>query len=288
MSEGERRRLLSRRTIKVAVPTMAALGVGGAFAVASIPATDGTVNGCYVTSGILKGALRVVDAPTDCTRFETAIKWNQKGQDGLPGAPGAPGAPGDPGAKGDKGDTGPQGPAGAPGSAAELIIGGTALQGGRAEAFLKLDNIDGESTDSKHKGELEISSFGFGVKQSGTTVVGGGAGAGKASFSSFHFTKLYDKSSAILFKACATGQHIKDATITVRRAGASQQDFLTYKLSDVVVSDYNQGGTKEPALFEDISLSYSKIEVSYQPQNPDGSLGTPITAGYDVVSNKGF
>src|SRR4030081_3043957 len=120
MSEGERRRLLSRRTIKVAVPTMAALGVGGAFAVASIPATDGTVNGCYVTSGILKGALRVVDAPTDCTRFETAIKWNQKGQDGLPGAPGAPGAAGAPGAPGDpgpKGDIGPQGPAGAPGSA---------------------------------------------------------------------------------------------------------------------------------------------------------------------------
>src|SRR3954451_11613767 len=188
MSERERRRLsVSRRTVTIAVPTIAALGAGGAFAVASIPAGDGTINGCYATNG-LKGALRVVDSPSDCTRFETAISWNQKGQQGVPGIQGEPGQ------KGDKGDTGP---AGANGNEA-ILIGGEALNSGRAVAFLDIDGIKGESTDSKHADQIDIKSFSFGVKNAGALGSGGGGGSSRASFSTFHFNKLYDLSSPAL------------------------------------------------------------------------------------------
>ena len=45
--------------------------------------------------------------------------------------------------------------------------------------FLKIDGVDGESTDDKHKGEIDILSWSWGVQQSGTMAHGGGGGEGK-------------------------------------------------------------------------------------------------------------
>ena len=104
----EDRRAMVRRGAKIAVPTVAALGAGGAVAIAAT--SSDTIHGCYSKS---KGNLRVAD---HCKRTETAISWNKQGPRGLTGAQGIPGAKGDPGpqgAPGAKGDPGPQGVPGA-------------------------------------------------------------------------------------------------------------------------------------------------------------------------------
>lgn len=272
MSDKERR-LPSGRTAKIALPTVAALGVGGAFAAAAIPGPDGTITGCYKADGGQAGNLRVIDDGQACAKGETQIKWNQQGVQGEPGKTGAQGPPG------------PQGPAGASDA---LLIGGEALQGGRAQAFLKIDGIKGDSLDKQHKDEIDIQSFSFGVTNSGSIGSGsGGAGAGKATFSSFHFNKLYDKASPALFKGVATGEHFKTAEFAFRRKGGdSSTDFLTIKLSDVLITGYQQGGTKEPPLLEGAELDAAKIEIEYTPQNTDGSLGDSVRASYDLKANK--
>jgi type VI secretion system secreted protein Hcp len=275
MSDKERR--LTSRTAKIALPTVAVLGAGGAFAAAAIPGADGTITGCYTSAGGAQGNLRVIDEGDTCSKAETQIKWNQKGQ------------PGDRGPEGPQGPAGPQGqqgPAGANGTEA-LLIGGEALNTGRARGFVAIDGIKGESTDSKLGDAIDIKSFSFGVTNS-ATVVGGGGGlsSGRASFSSFKFNKLYDRSSPALFADAASGKHIDDATFSFRRTGGTQQEFLTVKLSDVLVTGYQQGGTKEPPLLEEVALDAAKIEITYRPQNADGSLGTAVTASYDRASNK--
>jgi type VI secretion system secreted protein Hcp len=271
-------RLLPRsRAAKIALPTVAALGAGGALAAAAIPGVDGTITGCYTTGGGQQGSLRVIDDGQACAKNETQIKWNQKGVQGDRG-PEGPAGP--------QGQTGPQGPAGANGSEA-LLVGGEALNAGRARGFVEIDGIKGESTDSKLADAIDIKSFSFGVTNS-ATVSGstGGLGAGRASFSSFKFNKLYDRSSPALFADAASGKHIEDATFSFRRTGAEQQEFLTVKLTDVIVSGYQQGGTKEPPLLEEVSLDAAKISISYRPQNADGSLGTAVTASFDRASSK--
>jgi type VI secretion system secreted protein Hcp len=277
MSDKERR--LSSRTAKIALPTAAVLGAGGAFAAAAIPGGDGTITGCYTSAGGQQGTLRVVDEGQACGKNETQIKWNQKGVKGDPG-PEGPVGPGGP-----TGPTGPQGPAGANGTEA-ILIGGQALSSGRAEGFLTIDGIKGESTDSKHAGAIDIMSFSFGVTNSGSTSIGGGSGAGRASFSSFKFNKLYDATSPALFEGTATGEHFKSATFAFRRSGADQAEFLKIKLSDVLVTGYQQGGTKEPPLLEGVELDASKIDIEYKPQRADGSLGSSIRSSYDLKANK--
>jgi type VI secretion system secreted protein Hcp len=267
------RRGLARRGAKVGIPTVAALGAGSAIAVAAIPGDDGTIDGCYSQAN---GSLRVVENADECRKSETAIKWNQRGPAGPQGIPGPAGP---------KGDAGPAGPAGPPGNAA-ILVGGEALNAGTADAFLKLDGVPGESADAKHKGEIDLESFSFGVKQTGTIAGGGGGGAGKAEFSSFRFEKLYDAASPKLFLGAASGEHFKSAVVTFRKRGAEQQEFLTYKFDDVLVEHYDQGGTTEPPLLEDVGLTFRKVEITYRPQKADGSLGDPITASWDIASNK--
>ena len=157
-----------------------------------------------------------------------------------------------------------------------------------ADMFLKLDGIDGESTDDSHVKWIEVESFSWGVTQSGTLAFGGGGGAGKAQFQDFHFVTNTSKASPLLFKSCATGEHIKEATLTVRKSGGDRpQDYLHIKMNDVLISSYQTGGSQGGGTPTDqASLNFAKIEFSYQPQKPDGSLDSAVLAKWDLKLNK--
>ncbi len=154
------------------------------------------------------------------------------------------------------------------------------------DMFLKLDGIKGESTDSKHKDEINIHSFTFGVHQTGASAAGGGSGAGKAQFDDIQISKAADLASPNLMLACATGQHIKEAKITVRKAGGQQEEFYIITLNDLIVSSMQNTGTGSDNPTEMLTMNYSKVKFDYKPQKPDGTLGGVSTAGYDIKANK--
>ena len=189
------------------------------------------------------------------------------------------------------------------------------------DAFLKLDGIKGESQDAKHKNEIDINSFRFGLKQAGVQGTGGGGGAGKVQVRDMQLVKSVDAASPLLLVACANGTHIKEATLTVRKAGGQQLEYLKIKLTDVLISGFEpygagevrslttmvtsapgNSGTTAPGLaslqtsvlspgdplpLENLSLNFAKIEFSYQQQGPDGGAqGGPIIGGWDVKQNK--
>jgi len=156
-----------------------------------------------------------------------------------------------------------------------------------ADYFLKIEGIEGESHDSKHKGEIDLTSWSWGEMNSGSHSGGGGGGAGKVVMQDFHFTMLVNKSTPKLILACANGEHIKKATLTCRKAGKEQQEFLKYTFCDLLISSYQTGGsTGSPMANESISFNYAKMEVEYKEQKPDGTLAGPVKAGYDLKANK--
>jgi type VI secretion system secreted protein Hcp len=154
--------------------------------------------------------------------------------------------------------------------------------------FLKIDGIEGESHDDKHKGDIDLESWSWGETQAGTSHTGGGGGAGKVSMQDFHFVMKVNKSSPKLMLACANGEHIKSATLVCRKAGKEQQEFLKIKFSDLLISSFQTGGTAHADVIptDQISLNFTKIEYEYKEQKADGSLGGPVKAGYDVKINK--
>ncbi len=153
--------------------------------------------------------------------------------------------------------------------------------------FLKIDGIEGESPDSKHKGEIELESWSWGETQATPPSGGGGGGAGKVQMQDFHFATRVSKASPKLFLACAAGQHLKSARLTARKAGERPLEFLRYTLSDVLVTSYQTGGTAAEVMpMDQVSLSFSKAEVAYTEQKPDGSPGATLSAGWDVKANQ--
>ena len=155
--------------------------------------------------------------------------------------------------------------------------------------FLKLDGIKGESADAKHKDEIDVESFSWGLTQAVAHGTGGGQGAGKASFQDFHFVMRFNLASPSLMKSCATGQHIKLGTLSCRKAGKDQQEFLTIKMTDVLVSSYQTGGSEGSDVpFDQVSLNFAKIEVEYKQQSKDGTLEPGAKFGFDIKSNKGL
>ena len=150
--------------------------------------------------------------------------------------------------------------------------------------FLKIDGIPGESLDSKHKGEIELESFSWGETNAGPPS--SGRGAGKVQIEDLHIVMRMNKASPVLLKACATGQHLKEATLTARKAGKGQLEFLVIKMNDLLVSAYQTTGHADTVPIDQVAFDFGKIEVSYRPQKADGSADVPVKAGWDAKAGK--
>ena len=156
--------------------------------------------------------------------------------------------------------------------------------------FLKIDGIAGESTDAAHKGEIDVESWSWGVSRSSgpSGGSGGGGGSGKATFDDFHFVSRISAASPALLSACATGTHVKQATLSGARGAGKNKgvDFLKYQLSDVTVTNVQQFDDESQVPSEQFSLNFSKVEVTYRPQTASGKVGSPATFAFDVKANK--
>jgi type VI secretion system secreted protein Hcp len=148
------------------------------------------------------------------------------------------------------------------------------------DMFLKLHGIEGESQDAKHRGEIELVSWNWGLQQS--SALGGptGRGSGKALLQDLTFKHRVDKASPKLIAACASGARIQAATLVLRKTGKSAAEFLKIKLTDVFVASVTLDAVATDSTLpqETVTLQYVQIDFEYAPQKADGSLDTPVTA----------
>jgi type VI secretion system secreted protein Hcp len=154
-----------------------------------------------------------------------------------------------------------------------------------ADIFAKIGDIKGESFDSKHKDEIEVLSFSWGVAQSGSISSGSGGGAGKATFHDLTIIHHIDKATPGLMRACAIGTHIKEATITQRKSGKGQQEYLIVKMNDIIITGVTHGSNTTDSS-ETVTLAFAKVDLEYKPQKQDGSLDAGIHFKYDLKAQK--
>lgn len=162
-------------------------------------------------------------------------------------------------------------------------------QGASVDYYLKIEGVDGESTNDKHKGQIELESWSWGETNRSlrTSSSGSGTGTGKVSVQDFHFTMKVNKATPKLMLACATGEHFSMATLTIVSTDRESQEYFTVTLTDVLVTSYRVGGSSaSPVPTDSISLNFAKIEFEYKPQSADGTLDAPVKAGYDVKAQK--
>jgi len=267
------------RLFKLALPAVVALGAGTAVAIAAIPSSsDGVIHGCYLTTTTSNsqtlGQLRVIDADSNanCAANEATLTWNEQGPIGPQGDPGPPG---------DSGSGTDTSGGGGFGSGGASPFDTSQTGGPSADIFLALDGIPGDSDDAAHKNEISIESFAFLARRPTITP-------GATKLSSLRLDKVYDVSSPKLFAAATSGRRIKSAILTFSTSSdPSGTDVLTYKLSDVTVTSYEQGGANPDtkplgSLEEEIGLRAARVSVSEKRLGAGGQASPPVTATWQV------
>jgi len=156
--------------------------------------------------------------------------------------------------------------------------------------LLKIEGpkVEGESVIAGHEGEIDVSSWGWGMTQSGSMHIATGGGTGKVSVQDIHVSKKVDKASPILMKHCCSGQHFDKATLFIFKAGGDQPvQYLTIKMDKVLISSVQHGGHDgDDTINESISLNFSKHELEYKPQTVTGVESAGVRHTWDIAKNQ--
>jgi type VI secretion system secreted protein Hcp len=154
------------------------------------------------------------------------------------------------------------------------------------DMFIKIDTVDGESRDKVHKKEIDVLAWSWGISNSGSAHVGGGAGAGKANIQDISFTKWVDSATPKLALACCDGKHFANATLVVRKAGEKPVEYLKIKIEEVLITSISTGGSGgEDRLTENVTLNFAKVSLDYVPQDEKGAAGTAIPMAWSIAEN---
>lgn len=168
------------------------------------------------------------------------------------------------------------------------------------DAYLKLADIDGESTDDKHSGQIEIIAFSYGIDQpsEGPGSAKGAAGFGRAEFKDFMVLKRLDKASANLHKAAANGTNVGSGTLEICQATGSKSTVLKTELSNLMVGNIITGKNIPTELFDGIDeedkddilevvcFKYGQIKTTYTEYDHDtGASKGNVEFGWNVAKN---
>lgn len=155
------------------------------------------------------------------------------------------------------------------------------------DVFVKIDGMEGESSDDSYMGWIEVLEYGLGVAQkvSRTTSSAGGFSVGRANFTEFTFRKQLDLASPGIALACADGTHIDVVTVVLCRAGKEKVKSMEYRLTDCMVSEVStMGGGAFPS--ETISITFAKIVWAYSQQKRQGGWAAGnYAAGWNLRRN---
>jgi len=152
--------------------------------------------------------------------------------------------------------------------------------------FLKLsDGIEGESSDSNHKNEIQIMSWSWGASQVSSVAGTGGSGAGKADLSDFSIMTYFDKATPKFFKSIGLGTHIKSGTMNAIKSGADGKPYLKVDFKELFVSSLQISGSSEIPTVS-LSFTYNEIKIDYSVQDENGNLKSTGPVTYNTKENK--
>jgi type VI secretion system secreted protein Hcp len=123
--------------------------------------------------------------------------------------------------------------------------------------YLKVEGLDGPSTDANHQGWIEVTSFQRGVTMPMTTN-------GKLRLGFMTFARPVDTLSARLDEDAMARTQFESATIECVQGGPRGKVVLSAKLTDVSISSVRPmlkaDGTPMTPSMEKVSLNFSKFE----------------------------
>ena len=154
------------------------------------------------------------------------------------------------------------------------------------DMFIQIGALKGESVDKVHAGKTDVLAWSWGLSNSGSAHVGGGAGAGKVNVQDLSITKYIDKSTPDLLLTCCNGKHHDSAVLIVRKAGEKPLEYLKITMTEVLISSVSTGGSGgEDRLTENVTLNFAAVKVDYIEQTAAGGTGDKPSMNWNIAEN---
>ncbi|MDP2897752.1 MAG: type VI secretion system tube protein Hcp [bacterium] len=159
--------------------------------------------------------------------------------------------------------------------------------------FLKVEGVDGDSTDAAHDKWIEVVSVNHGLSQE-MIVPRDSSGEGHASgrrcqFRDFSVVKRLDRASVPLVSYCFNVQEIPEVTLEICRATGDKTTFMKIVLKRAFVASVSFTGSAsadDPLPMEEVIFRYGEIEWAYTETSPSGTPGATLEAWYSVMENQ--
>lgn len=153
-------------------------------------------------------------------------------------------------------------------------------------AFMSVTAITGESSTPGFVGAFDIQDLQLSAQFLGSTTTGGGAGSGKTVWSAS--AKLHvQKGSPELHLAAAAGTHLANVVLALANTAPSPFVFFRATLADAVIASIQTSVSRSDLPAETVTFTFSRIDLEYDQQNPDGTPGAVNTVSWDLVANRG-
>ena len=156
-----------------------------------------------------------------------------------------------------------------------------------SDIFAKIGDIKGESLDAKHKDEIEVLSFSWGVAN--TAVIGPGAGGGRRGQGDLPGSRHrpHDRQGLAAAHAGVRHRHAPEGSDHHPSEGRQGPAGIPHRQDER--RHHHRRHSWRPATrpaSETVSLAFAKVDLEYRPQKADGSLDAGIHFKYDLKANK--
>ena len=160
--------------------------------------------------------------------------------------------------------------------------------GAGADTFLHVQTkragkVKGEATEPGHADDIHVVGWQWGV--SAGSAIGNTQATSRRSYSALTVHKQIDSATTALMSALATNDEVKEAKLTLRRAGGDQEDFFTIKLEKARITSVQHSGEADGGTRETVTIAFTKVEVEYKPQKSTGLRGGSHVFNDELVQN---
>lgn len=141
--------------------------------------------------------------------------------------------------------------------------------------------LKGEVTVDGHEDEIRVHSWRWAVAAS--AAIGSTRRTARRSYSGLTVVKWLDSATTGLLAALATNDEVKEARLTMRKAGGEQVDYFIVTLSGARVSDVEHVADEGGTVLESVTLEFTKVSVEYRSQKATGVRGGSFTFDDEIL-----
>ena len=158
----------------------------------------------------------------------------------------------------------------------------------QADIFLSVQTkragkVKGEATNPGHEDEIVVQGWNWGV--SASSALGSSQATGRRAYRGLTIVKQIDSATTALMAALATNDEVKEAKLTMRKAGSEQIDFFLVTLQKARITAVDHSSDGQGNTLETVTLQFNKVSVEYRPQKSAGGRGASMTFEDEILQS---